>query len=82
METRNQPDPNTPLPSFSIVIETENLAVTDIAGLEESLDSLAGQQLSPAQAREVIVIESGDVPRGGQAVDWRDRPVRGLGLCL
>jgi glycosyltransferase involved in cell wall biosynthesis len=62
MDTRKQPDDGIPLPSFSIVVETENLAVTDIAGLEESLDSLAAQQPSPAQANEVIVIESGDVP--------------------
>jgi glycosyltransferase involved in cell wall biosynthesis len=62
MDTRKQPDDDIPLPSFSIVVETENLAVTEIAGLEESLDSLAAQQPSPAQANEVIVIESGDVP--------------------
>jgi glycosyltransferase involved in cell wall biosynthesis len=62
MDTRKQPDDSTLLPSFSIVIETENLAMTDIAGLEESLDSLAAQDPSPAQANEVIVIESGDVP--------------------
>ncbi len=62
MDTRKQPDDDIPLPSFSIVVETENLAMTDIAGLEESLDSLAAQLPSPAQANEVIVIESGDVP--------------------
>ena len=62
MEVRKQPDDAIPLPSFSIVVETENLALTDIAGLEESLDSLAVQQPSPSQANEVIVIESGDVP--------------------
>lgn len=62
MSVRKQPDDNIPLPSFSIVVETENLAMTDIAGLEESLDSLAAQHPSPAQANEVIVIESGDVP--------------------
>lgn len=62
MEIRKQPDDATPLPSFSIIVETENLALTDIAGLEESLDSLAVQQPSPSAANEVIVIESGDVP--------------------
>jgi glycosyltransferase involved in cell wall biosynthesis len=62
MDVRKQPDDDIPLPSFSIVVETENLAITDIAGLEESLDSLAAQRPPPAQANEVIVIESGDVP--------------------
>lgn len=60
--SRTQPREAGYLPSFSIVIETENLAVTDVAGLEESLDSLAVQMPSPATANEVIVIESGDVP--------------------
>ena len=49
-------------PSFSIVIETENLSVTEVAGLEESLDSLARQSPSPAEANEVLIIESGDTP--------------------
>ncbi len=59
---REQPRDSVALPSFSIVIETENLSVTEIAGLEESLDSLARQSPSPAEANEVLIIESGDTP--------------------
>ncbi len=50
------------LPSFSIVLETENLANADLDGLANSLASLAEQDLSPAQAKEVILIDSGDAP--------------------
>lgn len=60
--TRNQPADTVALPSFSIVIETENLSVTEVAGLEESLDSLVQQSPSPSQANEVLIIESGDTP--------------------
>jgi glycosyltransferase involved in cell wall biosynthesis len=60
--TRNQPQNASALPSFSIVLETENLSVTEIAGLEESLDSLAAQSPSPERANEVLIIESGDTP--------------------
>ncbi len=60
--TRNQPNDSGNLPSFSIVLETENLSVTEIAGLEESLDSLARQSPSPERANEVLIIESGDTP--------------------
>ena len=59
---RDQPATIAALPSFSVVIETENLSVTEIAGLEESLDSLARQSPSPAAANEVLIIESGDTP--------------------
>lgn len=62
--TRNQPADSLAVPPFSIVLETENLSVTEIAGLEESLDSLAQQSPSPAQANEVLIIESGDTPAG------------------
>lgn len=50
------------LPSFSIVLETENLANADIEGLSRSLASLVNQDLSPTEAREVILVESGDTP--------------------
>lgn len=50
------------LPSFSIVLETENLANADINGLFQSLISLANQDISPPQANEVLIIDSGDVP--------------------
>ncbi|MGQ9870385.1 glycosyltransferase family 2 protein [Leptodesmis sp.] len=50
------------LPSFSIVLETENLANADLEGLTHALASLVHQDLSPEQANEVILIDSGDVP--------------------
>lgn len=37
--------------SFSIIIETENLASADLPGLFRSLDALQGQTLSPPISR-------------------------------
>ncbi|MGA7933618.1 MAG: glycosyltransferase [Kovacikia sp.] len=54
----------TTLPSFSIVLETENLANADIEGLSNSLESLVMQDVSPLQAKEVWLIDSGDAPGG------------------
>jgi glycosyltransferase involved in cell wall biosynthesis len=51
-----------PLPSFSIVLETENLANADIEGLSRSLESLVKQDISPSCANEVLLIDSGDAP--------------------
>ncbi|MEM9089757.1 MAG: glycosyltransferase [Cyanobacteria bacterium P01_F01_bin.53] len=48
--------------SFSIIIETENLASADLDGLFHSLDALEKQTLSPRQANEVLMVETGDVP--------------------
>lgn len=48
--------------SFSIVLETENLANADLNGLLRSLSSLASQDPSPIGAQEVLLIESGDIP--------------------
>lgn len=50
------------LPSFSIVLETENLANADLEGLSRSLASLVHQDISPSQANEVLLMDSGDVP--------------------
>jgi Glycosyl transferase family 2 len=49
-------------PSFSIVLETENLATADLAGLRRSLDCLAAQDPAPSHANEVFLIDSGDLP--------------------
>ncbi len=49
-------------PSFSIVLETENLATADIQGLVTSLDCLAAQKPSPKRAKEVLIMDSGDIP--------------------
>lgn len=50
------------LPSFSLVLETENLANAAIDGLAKSLDSLLEQSVSPTAANEVLIIDSGYVP--------------------
>jgi glycosyltransferase involved in cell wall biosynthesis len=50
------------LPSFSIIIETENLASAEIAGLVCCLDSLVAQDVSVLGANEVLTIDSGNVP--------------------
>ncbi|MDM7326482.1 MAG: hypothetical protein P3X23_005110 [Thermosynechococcus sp. Uc] len=51
------------LPTFSIILETENLANADIAGLHRALQSLASQDLPPTAANEVLVLETGDAPK-------------------
>lgn len=62
-------------PSFSIVVETENLAAVDPEHLAGCLGDLARQDLSPAAAKEVLLFESGDIPatllaRMQQAYPW------------
>jgi glycosyltransferase involved in cell wall biosynthesis len=52
----------TQLPSFSIILETENLATSDVKGLVEAITSLANQDLSPVHANEVFLIDSSDTP--------------------
>jgi glycosyltransferase involved in cell wall biosynthesis len=58
------PPPNSvpSLPSFSLILETENLANADLQGLLASLRSLAAQDPPPQQANEVWLIDSGDTP--------------------
>ncbi|MDX2241871.1 MAG: glycosyltransferase family 2 protein [Leptolyngbyaceae cyanobacterium bins.302] len=50
------------LPTFSIILETENLANADLEGLVTSLASLVNQDVSPIAANEVLLIDSGDAP--------------------
>jgi len=50
------------LPTFSIILETENLANASLEGLVNSLASLVNQDVSPTQANEVLLIDSGDAP--------------------
>ncbi|MFM7447957.1 MAG: glycosyltransferase [Leptolyngbyaceae cyanobacterium] len=50
-------------PSFSLIIETENLSSAELEGLGRSLDSLSAQTIPPDCANEVLILESGDVPR-------------------
>lgn len=58
--------------SFSIIIETENLASADLPGLFRSVDALQSQTLSPLLANEVLMVETGDVPESVLAT-IRDR---------
>jgi glycosyltransferase involved in cell wall biosynthesis len=51
-----------PLPSFSLILETENLANADLQGLLDSLRCLDTQDPSPRSANEVWLIDSGDTP--------------------
>jgi glycosyltransferase involved in cell wall biosynthesis len=60
MEQQTQQDKR--FPSFSIVLETENLANADLNGLSKSLASLAQQEIPPTQANEIWLIDSGDTP--------------------
>lgn len=53
---------NPRLPSFSLVLETVNLELADIGNLRRSLESVAGQDLSPGSANEIVMVESGEVP--------------------
>lgn len=50
-------------PSFSLIVETENLSSAELEGVYRSLDSIAVQDLPPTTAREVLILESGDVPQ-------------------
>jgi cellulose synthase/poly-beta-1,6-N-acetylglucosamine synthase-like glycosyltransferase len=50
-------------PSFSLIIETENLSSAELQGLGRSLDSLSAQTIPPDCANEVLILESGDLPR-------------------
>jgi len=54
------------IPSFSIILETENLATVNLKNVYYCLDSLAAQDISPRYAREVVMLNSGDLPEGIQ----------------
>lgn len=51
-----------PTPSFSLVLETENLAKAGLTALSQCLHSLEDQTLSPTRANEVILVDSQDAP--------------------
>jgi hypothetical protein len=57
-----QQETETKFPSFSIVYETENLESVELENIYRSLSSLAAQDISPAQANEFLIIDSGDAP--------------------
>jgi hypothetical protein len=50
------------LPSFSVIIESENLAVEDSAALFRALATLARQTISIETANEVLLVNSGRIP--------------------
>lgn len=50
------------LPSFSIILETENLSTAELEGFYQSIDSLIEQNPSAATANEVLIVDSGDTP--------------------
>lgn len=54
--------PTENLPSFSLVLETENLANADLDGLAQSLASLGLQDLPLTAANEVLMVDSGSTP--------------------
>ncbi len=61
-----------PFPSFSIVVETENLAMADLQSLYDAIDCLAAQAPPPTAANEVLLIDSGDIsPQVQQALQSR-----------
>jgi glycosyltransferase involved in cell wall biosynthesis len=50
------------IPTFSLIIETANLSLADLDGLQATLATLATQSLPPQRANEVLIADSGDVP--------------------
>ena len=53
---------NDTIESFSLVLETVNLELADIALLRQCLDSIAAQDLDITTAREILMVEGGEVP--------------------
>ena len=69
------------IPSYSLIIETANFSLADLDGLRETLDSLAVQTLPVQNAEEVLLADSGDVPRDLLQDTLRTYPwVRPMGL--
>lgn len=50
------------LPTFSIILETENLSTSELEGFYRSVTSLSEQNPSAQCANEVLIIDSGDTP--------------------
>lgn len=61
-ETPGQPPSADRLPTFSILVETANLSRHTLPHLRECLDTLARQEVPPDRAREVLLLENGQVP--------------------
>lgn len=52
-----------PLPSFSIIYETENLSSVELDNIYKSLASLKQQELSPKSANEFLIVDGGNAPK-------------------
>ena len=50
------------IPSFSIILETENLAINNPEKLIRCIQTLESQSISLTFANEILVIQSGDIP--------------------
>jgi glycosyltransferase involved in cell wall biosynthesis len=61
-------------PSFSLIVETENVAKGGLDRLRECLRSLDRQTISPRDALDVIVPQSGDVPTATLEELQREHP--------
>ena len=51
-----------PLPSFSVVVETDNVELDDLGALTDCLDSLGRQQPLLGQAQGVFLVDGGKLP--------------------
>jgi len=60
--------------SFSVVIETNNLEIADLAALRECLDSLATQQPTLQRATGVFLVDAGQLPDHAFVTFRRDFP--------
>ena len=49
------------LPTFSIILETENLSAADVSGFSSAIASLLKQDLSVSSAEEFVVIDTGEL---------------------
>jgi hypothetical protein len=50
------------IPTFSVILETENLAATSPEKLFNCLRSIQEQSISPTMANDFLVVQSGDIP--------------------
>src|SRR5262249_50533735 len=60
--------------TFSVVIETDNLEIADLAALRQCLESLAAQQPTIQRAAGVFVVDAGELPDHAFATFRHDFP--------
>ncbi len=66
-------------PSFSLILETENLASANLEGFSWFLASLMNQDLPLSLANEILIIDSGDAP--ATLLQELQRQYPGLKVC-